>query len=629
MKKLLFLLFQIIPFVLLAQTPKNTNFIVVDQFGYLPESKKIAIIRDPQTGYDAAETFKPGRTYAVVEAATKKQVYKGKLVAWKEGKIDPSSGDKVWYFNFTSVKKEGTYYILDVERRVKSYDFVISSNVYKEVLKQAFKTFYYQRAGFPKDAKYAGEGWADGASHLGKRQDPYCRQWGLENDASTEKDVQGGWYDAGDFNKYTNWTSDYIIYMILAYEENPVAWTDDFNIPESGNKIPDILDEVKFGLDHMLRLQFSSGSVISIVGIGEASPPSSATQPSFWGSPSTSATLSAVAAFAYGAKVFKTIDPSYSNKLIQAAKLSWEWVELNPNMTFYNNSVEHKTQGLAAGQQEVDDLGRLERKMQAALRMYEATGEEKYIQFFEANYKKTKMMAWSLVFPFGEYGQDMLLCYTKLPKAKPEIVADIKKIYAVETDTINNLFSIKNFDDPYFAFQKDYVWGSNGTKAKQGNIYYNLVQYGVMPEIKDSARSIAENYIHYLHGSNPMNKCYLTNMSKYGAENSVNQIYHMWFRQGSKKWDEVGVSTYGPAPGFIAGGPNAEYSWDGCCPEGCGSKENNAMCFELDIKNLKNQPQQKSYMDFNHGWPLNSWAVSENSNGYQVQYLRLLSKFVK
>jgi hypothetical protein len=101
----------------------------------------------------------------------------------------------------------------------------------------------------------------------------------------------------------------------------------------------------------------------------------------------------------------------------------------------------------------------------------------------------------------------------------------------------------------------------------------------------------------------------------------------MWFRHGSKKWDEVGKSTYGPPPGFVTGGPNKEYDWDKCCPQNCDSKENNAMCFELDIKPLKNQPAQKSYMDFNQGWPLNSWAVSENSNGYQVQYLRLLSKF--
>jgi len=626
-----FFLFSLIavPLFLGAQAYKPTNYIVVDQFGYLPESRKIAVIRNPEQGFDAAETFKPGRTYALVDAKSKRHVFKAKPVAWKNSSVDPSSGDIVWHFDFSSVTKEGTYFVLDIERRVRSHEFQISANVYKEILKQAFKTFYYQRAGFPKTAKIAGEGWADGASHLGKLQDPNCRQWGLQNDASTEKDVRGGWYDAGDFNKYTNWTSDYIIYMLLAYEENPKAWTDDFNIPESGNSIPDILDEAIFGLEHLLRLQFSSGSVISIVGLDEASPPSSASKPSYWGSPSTSSTLSAVAAYAYGAKVVKPYNEKLAAKLTEAAKLSWDWAEANPNMKFYNNSAQHGTQGLGAGQQEVDDMGLIEKRLQAALRMYDLTGNEVYKKIFEDNYKKLKMIAWTLVFPFGEYNQDLLLYYAKLPKADPVIVEHIKAVYKQATDTIHNLFAIKNNDDPYLSYQKDYVWGSNGTKAKQGNIYYNLVQYNIMPEMQDEAKKIAEYYIHYLHGVNPLNKCYLTNMSAYGAENSVNQIYHMWFVQGSKKWDEVGKSTYGPPPGFITGGPNKEYDWDKCCPQNCDSKENNAKCFELDVKPLKNQPAQKSYMDFNQGWPLNSWSVGENSNGYQVQYLRLLSKFVK
>jgi hypothetical protein len=42
-----------------------------------------------------------------------------------------------------------------------------------------------------------------------------------------------------------------------------------------------------------------------------------------------------------------------------------------------------------------------------------------------------------------------------------------------------------------------------------------------------------------------------------------------------------------------------------------------------------NQPGAKSYRDFNDGWPLNSWSVSEPSNGYQVAYIRLLARFVK
>jgi hypothetical protein len=93
-------------------------------------------------------------------------------------------------------------------------------------------------------------------------------------------------------------------------------------------------------------------------------------------------------------------------------------------------------------------------------------------------------------------------------------------------------------------------------------------------------------------------------------------------------WDRVGESSWGPAPGFLTGGPNPGYDWDGCCPGGCGSAANNARCTSESISPPKDQPVQKSYKDFNTSWPLNSWSVTENSCGYQVNYIRLLSKFV-
>ena len=90
-----------------------------------------------------------------------------------------------------------------------------------------------------------------------------------------------------------------------------------------------------------------------------------------------------------------------------------------------------------------------------------------------------------------------------------------------------------------------------------------------------------------------------------------------------------GRPTYGPPPGFLAGGPNPSYDWDGCCPSGCGSTGNNAICTAESISPPKGQPAQKSYKDFNTGWPLDSWSVTEPSDGYQVAYIRLLSKFVR
>ena len=117
-------------------------------------------------------------------------------------------------------------------------------------------------------------------------------------------------------------------------------------------------------------------------------------------------------------------------------------------------------------------------------------------------------------------------------------------------------------------------------------------------------------------------------MGRFGAENSVTQIFHSWFFDGTA-WDQAGVSQYGPAPGFLAGGANAGYDIDGCCPNGCGSSGNNALCNNSAAQLAIGQPAMKSYADINDGWPINTWSITENSCGYQVSYVRLLSKFVK
>ena len=69
------------------------------------------------------------------------------------------------------------------------------------------------------------------ASHVGPLQDHHARRYDAPGDATTERDVWGGWYDAGDYNKYTSWTASYILEMLRAYEEHPAAFTDDFGIP--------------------------------------------------------------------------------------------------------------------------------------------------------------------------------------------------------------------------------------------------------------------------------------------------------------------------------------------------------------------------------------------------------------
>ncbi|MEJ7644664.1 MAG: glycoside hydrolase family 9 protein [Chryseolinea sp.] len=604
-----------------------SKFIVIDQFGYLTNSKKYAIIRDPQTGFDASDFFNPGSTFAVVDATTGTQVLSAEPLSWKANATDASSGDKVWWFDFSSVTVPGKYYVLDVSNNLRSFEFQIGDDVYTEVLKHAVRTFFYQRAGFEKASVYAGTQWEDGASHLKNLHDKNARQYNKLNDASTERDVSGGWYDAGDYNKYTNWTAAYIIEFMRAFMENPGAWGDDYNIPESGNHIPDILDEAKWGIDHLLRMQNSDGGVLSIVGLSHASPPSSATAPSLYGSASTSATLNASGAYALAARVFKSRGMnSYAQRLEESAIKAWDWALANPAVIFKNNDSGSGTAGLGAGQQETDDYGRLMAKLKAAVFLFEITNDTKYRDFFDANYTQAHLMQWSYAYPFEGSTQETVLHYTRSPTATPAVVNSILNVYKTAMNNgAENFLAYYSFKDPYRAHIKDYTWGSNSTKASQGLMFMDLITYDVDASKNDDARDAAEGYIHYLHGTNPLSFVYLSNMYAYGAENGVNEFYHTWFGDGSSRWDRVGVSTFGPAPGFVSGGPNPGYDYDGCCATNTCGGTNNSLCNSETLIPPKGQPAQKSYKDFNTSWPLNSWSVTENSNGYQLNYIRLLS----
>jgi endoglucanase len=610
-----------------AQSPSKN--ILVDQFGYLPDAVKIAVIKNPQTGFDMNDKFTPGANYAIVNALTKENVFTGTLTQWNNGLTDASSGDKAWWFDFSSVTTIGKYFVLDVDKNMRSHEFQISPAVYNEVLKQAVRTFFYQRSGHAKEEKYAGKGWADGASHIGNLQDKNCRLFNKKNDATTERDLSGGWYDAGDYNKYTSWTASYIIEMMYAYLENPTVWTDDYNIPESGNGIPDLLDEAKWGTDHLLRLQNPDGSVLSVVGVSHASPPSAATGQSLYGPESTSATLNSAAAYALASKVFALAGMAeYADILEQSAIKAWNWAISNPNVLFRNNDPEYGSSGLAAGQQEVDDYGRFIAKLKAACFLFEITNDLVYKEFFENNYLNANLFQWNFAFPFQADVQDVVLYYATLAGATPSVANNIKTVYKNAMNSNDNFAAFTNKTDPYRAHIKDYTWGSNATKCRQGGMFYNMIAYSVNENADDEARKAAMGYINYIHGLNPLHFVYLSNMYRFGAENGVNEFYHTWFTNGSANWDRVGKSTYGPAPGFLTGGPNPSYNWDGCCPSGCGSANNNALCNSESISPPKGQPKQKSYKDFNTSWPLNSWEVTENSCGYQISYIRLLSKFV-
>jgi endoglucanase len=170
------------------------------------------------------------------------------------------------------------------------------------------------------------------------------------------------------------------------------------------------------------------------------------------------------------------------------------------------------------------------------------------------------------------------------------------------------------------------------SKATQARLYELLAEYGGSSTTANVG-SIAMEYLHYLHGVNPLGLVYLTNVNSIGAENSANSIYHTWFAPGTR-WSKVTPTTPGPAPGYLAGGPNPFFTLDSCCTAPSGTAA--FMCYgstafslcSLNYAPPLGQPAMKSYLQFNSGWPADSWQITEPSGTYQSQYIRSLAQYV-
>jgi hypothetical protein len=602
-----------------------TDFIKVNQIGYRPDDVKVAVISDPQAGFNAAQAFVPGNMYELRDAATDAVVYSGTPTAWNSGATHAQSGDRAWWFDFSAFSAPGSYYVYDVANAVGSYPFDINDCVYADVLRHAVRMFYYQSCGRPKHAAFSGPEWADVTCHAGDQQDLDCRLYS-NPDFSTSRNLSGGWHDAGDHNKYVNFTFGTLIDLLLAYEENPTVWTDDYGLPGSGNGRADLLDEVMYELDWILKMQNDDGSVLSMVGApsyGAGSPPSADGLQRRYGPATTSASFTAAAVLALASLQY---DAPYSNTLRDAAIQAYAWAEANPGVTFYNSGI------IVSGEQEPDAYGTFSRQMAAAVFLYAATGNTAYRSYVDANHGQVHLMEWGYAYPFENAQQDALLYYASLPGATPSVADAIRAAFAASMENLNadNLPNYLNGTDAYRAYVSDqnYTWNSNQTKSNQGNMFLAMGVHGLNSANADAYQAAAHGFLDYFLGLNPLAKVYLSNLSAAGAENPVRSFYHSWFTDGSPLWDELGVSQYGPPPGYIPGGPNPTYALDPCCPSGCGSTANNAMC-QMPVLPPLGQPAQKSYADINTGWPLNSWTVTEAGIYTNAAFVRMASKFAQ
>lgn len=160
------------------------------------------------------------------------------------------SGEAVLCADFSELSLEGEYFLrLQDNPAEQSVKFNIAENVYDELLADTMRYYYYQRANIEIDTGHGG---------TFARTDitPEDYELPLKSDKNMKRDVSGGWYDAGDIGKYVIPGATAVNTLLWTYKMYPEKFSDgQNNIPESGNGIPDILDEVKYELDFFLKMQ--------------------------------------------------------------------------------------------------------------------------------------------------------------------------------------------------------------------------------------------------------------------------------------------------------------------------------------------------------------------------------------
>lgn len=605
-----------------SSPPVISPYIKIDQFGYYPASKKMAVIADPQNGYNAAESFAPGtgvNNYQVRRWADDVVVYSGTLSSWNGGATQTQSGDRGWWFDFTSLTTTGSYYIFDAVNNVGSYRFEISNTAYADVLKQAVRMFYYQRINFAKATPFADSRWVDGAAFEGSNQDRFARSRYAKNDATTAKDLHGGWMDAGDYNKYTTFTFAPLCGLLETYRIYPDVFGDNFSIPESGNGIPDLLDELKYEIDWLIRMQDASGTNGLYLKVGAdnynaASPPSTDINPRYYLGECTSSTLTGAAVFALASIVYRTLGTAemitYADDLLTRAQSAWTRAQTTTsNFTSFQTTCDD--QDIKAGDADVSAAEQMDRAITAAAYLFEATGLASYKTAFESMYASAQPYSSWWWGPYYTAVQRAMLRYARLAGVSATVANNIISMKSNQNGVLS-ITDYNNATDLYRAYMPDaqYHWGSNEVKGYAGIHNFDYVNFNINTASHSLYKETAESYLHWFHGLNPMGKTMLTNMYAFGGDNCADEMYHSWFTNGSQ-WDNAISSLKGPAPGYVHGGPDKDYPVTGVIPP-------------------YNQPPQKSYKDWNTTWNGSydeiSWRITEPSIYAQAAYIGLLAR---
>ncbi|MBQ3161334.1 MAG: glycoside hydrolase family 9 protein [Oscillospiraceae bacterium] len=280
--------------------------IFVNQIGYISNQVKTAVY----TG--TADSFQ------IVNAKTGRTMFSGLL---RTTVYDKASGDTVSLIDFSTFNMCGKYYIKIGLK--KSAPFVISDNPYSGVKKGLLKGLYYNRCS-ALDRRFAGD-YAHKACHTDLVP--------LFENPSKKLDVSGGWHDSGGYGKFSVCTSVTLGHLLYAYIFFPESFAEETGIPESGNGIPDILNECRVGLEWLLKMQARDGGIYHKV-VWQCPPepvmPEDDYTEHYIFAKSHQATACACAVFSLASRVYGSIDKAFADKLHEASINAWIWLMNNP-----------------------------------------------------------------------------------------------------------------------------------------------------------------------------------------------------------------------------------------------------------------------------------------------------------
>ncbi len=489
--------------------------VFVNQVGYLNVSEKYFY------------TDVSSDSFYVIEKQTGIVFYSNEIFTSVQN--DPATGLNLYAGDFTFFERPGTYYI-KTNAGDTSFYFDISIAVFENTFKSSLKAFYFQRCGTALLEANAGVYYhapchiTDGYFHTTTNQSGY-------------KATSGGWHDAGDYGKYIVNAGISAGTLLMAYESFPEKFNrDDLNIPESGNGIPDILDEVRYELDWFLKIQRDDGGVyfkLTRQQFAAFVMPNNDTGIRYIYQVSSTATGDFVAVMAKAARIYKNIDSAFAHECLNAALLGWNYLSANTSIVpaggFTNPS------GTGTGQ--YGDNNDSDERLWASAELFETTGETEYNNFFNSHYNQTGNFTstqW-----WGNVKNLALLTYqnSSQTSASSSTKSQLKTGLITYCNSLVGRCSNNGFG--VTINPGEYSWGCNSDILNKAL----LLIYGYKAAANFNYYSTALTQLNYILGTNAHNFSFVTG-------SGTNSVMHPHHRPSGSD------GIIAPVPGLLAGGPD-------------------------------------------------------------------------